>query len=101
MSVDDRAGHAAEHHNTTEENYDASSMAAAKEVFARRTSNHLQMNEENHPNLKIEVHPEEPDHSLPASYRDLKRKEEHEAKGGPVHESERTGSIVEQIQRRG
>jgi len=54
MSSEDRKAHAAEHHNTTEENYDAAQMNVAREMGQRRMSNFL-MNDEDRPNQKNEV----------------------------------------------
>ncbi|KIY03715.1 uncharacterized protein Z520_00406 [Fonsecaea multimorphosa CBS 102226] len=107
MSVEDRENHAATHHNTTEANLNNESMKVAKEIAARRASNEVEMNREGHPNLKFDVDPLEPDHSLPPSQRTLYAKQDREAKGEvPSHVADastatRNGSIVEKVQRFG
>jgi hypothetical protein len=42
MSVDDREGHAAEHHGTAEANYDTASRNVAKEIATGRAANHIE-----------------------------------------------------------
>jgi hypothetical protein len=52
------------------------------------------MNEEDHPNLRVQVHPDEPDHSKPSSVRTLSIKQEREAKDGvPTTEPKRKASL--------
>ncbi|KIW23653.1 hypothetical protein, variant [Cladophialophora immunda] len=81
MSIEDRETYAATHHNTTEANLDHESMKVAKEIGQRRISNQVKVNAEGHPNLKYDIDPLEPDHSLPPSQRALYAKRERKAKG--------------------
>ncbi|EXJ57299.1 hypothetical protein A1O7_07646 [Cladophialophora yegresii CBS 114405] len=79
-------------HNTTD--HEAAAMDVAKEIAQERMSNHVRMNQEDHPNLRYSVHPDEPDHSKPSSQRTLSAKEEREAKDGvPTTEPQRKVSL--------
>jgi hypothetical protein len=51
------------------------------------------MDQEDHPNLRVNVHPDEPDHSQPSSQRTLLAKQEREAGGGAAVNPERKGSM--------
>jgi hypothetical protein len=42
MSDDHRESHAAEHHGTTEANYDAASRNVAKEIATDRAAHHIE-----------------------------------------------------------
>ncbi|EXJ75442.1 uncharacterized protein A1O5_02138 [Cladophialophora psammophila CBS 110553] len=65
------------------------------------------MNEEGHPNLKFDVDPLEPDHSLPPSQRALYAKQQRDAKGETpsgitaASQTGRKSPIVEKVQRFG